>query len=81
MTNEEVIAKIESDGRFGIQQISEEMDDFIRENYTEGDSEGKFYKVYRKGNDCKYGHYMVNPRTMRYRNSTFDEFYSGSIVD
>ena len=74
MTNEDVIKKIEADGRFGIQSISVEMDKFIRENYTNGNSEGKFYKVYRQGNDCKYGHYMVNPRTMHYRNSTFDEF-------
>ena len=81
MTNEEVIAHIEANGKYGIQSISEEMDKFIRSNYTEGNSEGKFYKVYRKGNDAKYGHYMVNPRTMCWRNSTFDEFYGGGIVD
>ena len=81
MTNNDVIAKIEKDGKFGIQSISIEMDEFIRKNYTECDSEGKFYKVYRTGNDAKYGHYMVNPRTMHWRNSTFDEFYGGGIVD
>ena len=80
MTNEEVIAHIEANGKYSIQSISEEMDKFIRSNYTEGNSEGKFYKVYRQGNDAKYGHYMVNPRTMCWRNSTFDEFYGG-IVD
>jgi hypothetical protein len=81
MTNDEVIAHIEANGKYGIQSISEEMDKFIRSNYTEGNSEGKFYKVYRQGNDAKYGHYMVNPRTMCWRNSTFDEFYGGGIVD
>lgn len=81
MINEEVISHIEANGKYGIQSISEEMDKFIRSNYTEGNSEGKFYKVYRQGNDAKYGHYMVNPRTMCWRNSTFDEFYGGGIVD
>ena len=56
------------------------MDKFIKNNYSEGNSEGKFYKVYREGNDAKYGHYMINPHTMKRRNSTFDEFYGG-IVD
>lgn len=81
MTNEEVIRHIEANGKYGIQSITEEMDRFIRKNYEEGDSEGKFYKVYRQGNDAKYGHYMVNPRTMHWRGSTFDEFYGGGIVD
>ena len=80
MTNEEVIKVCES-AYFHIICISEEMDKFIRENYTKGDSEGKFYKVYRKGNDTKYGHYMINPHTMHWRGSTFDEFYGGGIVD
>jgi hypothetical protein len=57
------------------------MNDFIKKNYTEGNSEGKFYKVYREGNDAKYGHYMINPRTMHWRGSTFNEFYGGGIVD
>ena len=80
MTNEDVIKTLESE-RFHLVCISEEMDRFIRDNYTKGDSEGKFYKVYRQGNDAKYGHYMVNPHTMHYRSSTFDEFYGGGIVD
>ena len=57
------------------------MDEFIRKNYVKGDSEGKFYKVYRRGNDAKYGHYMINPYTKHWRNSTFKEFYGGGIVD
>lgn len=80
MTNEDVIKVCES-ARLHIICISEEMDKFIRENYTKGDSEGQFYKVYRKGNDAKYGHYMINPHTMHWRGSTFDEFYGGGIVD
>lgn len=80
MTNDDVIKRIESQGKFGIQSITKEMDEFIKKNYTKGNSDGKFYKVYRDGNDAKYGHYMVNPRTMYWRDSTFDEFY-GSVVD
>lgn len=79
MTNKDIIETLEST-RFHIVCISTEMDKFIRENYKEYNSEGKFYKVYREGNDAKYGHYMVNPYTMCRRNSTFDEFYGG-IVD
>ena len=80
MTNEDVIKALESK-KFHLICISEEMDRFIRQNYTKGDSEGKFYKVYRQGNDAKYGHYMVNPHTMKWRGSTFAEFYGGGIVD
>jgi len=80
MTNTEVINVCES-SHFHLICISPEMDKFIKENYTKGDSEGKFYKVYRQGNDAKYGHYMINPHTKCWRNSTFDEFYGGGIVD
>ena len=61
--------------------ISEEMDRYIRDNYTEGNDDGKFYKVYRRGNNSKYGHYMINPITKHKRSSTFDEFYGGGIVE
>ena len=80
MTNNEVISVCES-SRFRTISISPEMDEFIRKNYIKGDSEGKFYKVYRSGNDAKYGHYMINPYTKHWRNSTFSEFYGGGIVD
>jgi hypothetical protein len=80
MTNEEIIKMCEFT-KFHIICIPEEMDKFIRKNYTEGNSEGKFYKVYRQGNDAKYGHYMINPHTMHRRDSTFSEFYGGGIVD
>ncbi len=80
MTNTEVINTCES-SRFHLICISLEMDKFIKENYIKVNSEGKFYKVYRQGNDTKYGHYMINPRTKRWCNSTFSEFYGGGIVD
>lgn len=80
MTNEDIIKKIDST-RAHIVCISAEMDKFIKENYKKGNSEGKFYKVYREGNDAKYGHYMINPHTMCRRSSTFSEFYGGGIVD
>lgn len=80
ITNEDVIKTVVN-AIFPCICISKEMDKFIKENYTEGNSEGKFYKVYREGNDAKYGHYMINPNTMRRRGSTFDEFYGGGIVD
>ena len=80
ITNEDVIKTVVN-AIFLCFCISKEMDKFIKENYTEGNSEGKFYKVYREGNDAKYGHYMINPHTMRRRGSTFDEFYGGGIVD
>lgn len=79
MTNQEIITHCES-SKYHLVVISKEMDDFIKKNYTEGNDAGKFYKVYREGNDAKYGHYMINPHTMHRRNSTFDEFYGG-IVD
>lgn len=80
ITNEDVIKRVVNAISPCI-CISKEMDKFIKENYTEGNSEGKFYKVYREGNDAKYGHYMINPHTMHRRDSTFSEFYGGGIVD
>lgn len=80
MTNKDVIALCES-SKYSLICISKEMDDFIHKNYIGGNDNGKFYKVYREGNDAKYGHYMINPHTMHKRSSTFDEFYGGGIVD
>lgn len=79
MTNEEIIKKVCN--AHHIVSVTKEMDDYIKQNYTKGDDDGKFYKVYREDNDEKYGHYMINPLTMHWRNSTFDEFYGGGIVD
>ena len=80
MTNQEIINLCES-SKIHIISISEEMDKFIKENYIDGNDSGKFYKVYKCGNDAKYGHYMINPITMHKRESTFSEFYGGEIVD
>ena len=80
MTNDDVKKCVESTVLPCI-SISEKMDDFIKKNYVKGNDLGKFYKVYRRGNDAKYGHYMINPVTMHWRDSTFDEFYGGGIVD
>lgn len=79
MTQQEVIDYLKDSK--SIRCISEEMDSFIEKNFKEGNDDGKFYKVYREGNDAKYGHYMVNPISGLYRSSTFDEFYGGGIVD
>ena len=80
MTNQDVINACESE-KYHHVCISPEMDDFIKANYKEGNDNGKFYKVYRRGNDAKYGHYMINPHSTLRRGSTFDEFYGGGIVD
>lgn len=55
MTNQEIINLCES-SNFHIISISEEIDKFIKENYIDGNDSGKFYKVYKRGNDAKYGH-------------------------
>lgn len=83
MTNKDIVNHLTTSLYTGCQSISKEMHDFIRENYcfSAGNNEGKFYKVYCEGTDAKYNHYMVNPVTMIWRNSTFDEFYGGGIVD
>lgn len=60
MTNQDVINACESE-KYHLVCISPEMDEFIKANYKEGNDNGKFYKVYRRGNDAKYGHYMINP--------------------
>lgn len=80
ITNDDIIKVCES-SKFHLICLTEEMDDFIKDNYIKGNDNGKFYKVYKEGNDAKYGHYMINPRSMLMRSSTFDEFYGGGIVD
>jgi hypothetical protein len=65
--------------------ISDELCDYIMKNYTKveraGDSSKKWYKVYRRGNDSKYGSFMVCFDSEEWRNRTFDEFYGSGIVD
>ena len=81
MIQQDVINCLERQSKWPCICISEEMDKFIRNNFKEGNDNGKFYKVYRAGNDAKYGHYMVNPISGLFRSSTFDEFYGSGIVD
>lgn len=58
--------------------ISEEMDSYIKDNFEKvpTDTKGRFYKVYKKGTDAKYCHYMVDPYSKRWRHSTSYEFYN-----
>jgi hypothetical protein len=51
MTNQDVINACDSE-KYHLVCISPEMDDFIKANYKEGNDNGKFYKVYRRGNDA-----------------------------
>lgn len=65
--------------------ITPDMDDYIQMNYErigQNDTAGRTWlKVYRKGTDAKFGHYMVCLDTKQRRDSTFDEFYGGGFVD
>lgn len=85
MTNEEIKNYVEN-YRFGsCMSVSEEMWHFIFDNYTQVDRDAvgknKWYKVYKLGNDAKYGHIMICPTIKQWRYSTFSEFYSGGVVD
>ena len=81
MTNEDVIKLCESLSHLSGFTITYQMDKFIRNNYTETNSSGKFFTVCRKGNDTKYGRYKIDPYNMVWRGLTFNEFYGGGIVD
>ena len=64
--------------------LSDELADYIEANYkevTDDYPKGTWYKVCRRGNDYKYGSYMIEPNLMLWRGQTFDEFYGGGIVD
>ena len=76
---EDKISKMEKYG-WGIDSLPEDVFEYIKKNYKKGNSEGKFYKVYPSGQDAKYSHIMINPKTKTWRNSSFSEFY-GSVVD
>ena len=64
--------------------ITADMDDYIQLNYTKVAADDKagrsWLKVYRKGTDAKFGHYMVCLDTKQRRDSTILEFY-GTVVD
>ena len=65
--------------------ITPEMDDYILFHYTKVASDDiagrNWLKVYRKGTDAKFGHYMVCLDTKQRRDSTLQEFYGGGAVD
>lgn len=65
--------------------ISDEAVDFIIKNYKKvsRDSIGnkKWVKVHAKRSDAKYGSFMICVDSKEWRNTSFDEFYGGGIVD
>lgn len=64
--------------------ISNELNDYILKNFKKvdkNDTEGKWIKVHRAGSDSKYGSFMINIDRKLWRNTSFDEFYGGGIVD
>lgn len=64
--------------------ISVELNDYILKNFKSvdrNDTDGKWIKVYKSGNDSKYGSYMINIERKLRRNTSFDEFYGGGFVD
>lgn len=40
-----------------------------------------WFRVHQEGTDNKYGVLMYSPSLDIFRNTTFDEFYDGAIVD
>lgn len=71
--------------KFSNNCISEELDKHICSTFKEVDRNDRvgrtWHKVYRRGNDSKYGSYMVSIETKEWRNTTMDEFYGDGIVD
>lgn len=65
--------------------ISQEAYDYIMKNYKKlsRDSIGnkKWVKVFVKGNDGKYGSFMICVDTKEWRNESFNEFYGNGFVD
>lgn len=67
--------------------LTNEEHDFISSHYkflknpTKQELSYSWVCVCRPGSDSKYGHYYICPEKMLMRSSTFDEFYSGGIVD
>lgn len=81
---QQIINKL-SNSRFGCTMLTKEQWDFVKSNYTKVDKDftngHKWHKCYCQGCDAKYTHKMIDPEAKLIRNSTFNEFYSGSIVD
>lgn len=64
--------------------LSAETVDYIKSNYKKVDNAGAnktWYKVYQAGTDAKYGSFMICIDTKEWRNTSFDEFYGGGVVD
>jgi hypothetical protein len=64
--------------------ISDELADYIKKefkNAPDNDTKGKWIKVHRAGSDSKYGSFMINIERKLRRDTNFDEFYGGGIVD
>lgn len=90
-TGVDVIAELnaikDSGDTKSLHRISEPTADYVYNVYTNvkpipANINGKtWFKVCREGNDVKYGSYYICIDTMERRNSTFDEFYGGGIVD
>lgn len=81
MTNNDIISTVTSKY---MNVLSDEVDEFIQKNYKEvasGYPHGNWFKVCRRGNDYKYGSYMIEPNLMLWRGQTFNEFYGGGVVD
>ena len=70
-----------------LHRISDTTADYVYNVYTEvkpipaNINSKTWFKVCREGNDVKYGSYYICIDTMERRNSTFDEFYDGGLVD
>lgn len=64
--------------------ISDELADYIKKEFKkapDNDTNGKWIKVHRAGSDSKYGSFMINIDRKLWRNTSFDEFYGGGVVD
>ena len=73
-----------NNARWPNSSISDELADYIKKEFKEADrndTNGKWIKVHRAGSDSKYGTFMINIDRKLWRDTTFDEFYGGGIVD
>lgn len=65
-------------GAFGLSELCHK---YIKSEFTHSENSrgGKWYKVYY--GDSKYGRYMINIEDKLWRETSFDEFYGGAVVD
>lgn len=80
---EQLKEKLET--RKGNVGLSEEEYAYIEANFKEVDKNDyagrKWRKVHRAKYDSKYGAFMICLETEQWRNTTFEEFYGGAVVD